>query len=547
MEKSRINNYPLELLVVNMEVIITILSILSFTLSLFYWVYDERREKEKITVPIMAISSFLSIICLIFIGPPSKFTHDEIMVLIVLFFLIVFLFLTLAEEEKLRVILLGSTLAMIISIIFLNQIVEELPWEEEYIHEIIANPSKFFEIAIFFEYIEWEVIAIVFGMSLLVAILSITGLFDMIAIRTIKTSKGTPKKFLTLVFFLTLILSALLDNTTAIILLSGITITVTRSLNLNPRPYILAEIIATVMAGIITVIGSLPGILIAGSENGNISFFTFSLVNSGFIVAAIVVSLGYCFIVFRKELAETDGGGIDPSALEWLDEWSVVDSKRNLYLGSAVLGVVVIGLVTSSWIGLSVGFIAITGAILALIVTQSDIEHVLKEVEWESILFFIGLFVLVGTLQISGALEVLANAMKDLAGGDPLVIALIMIVVVSLLSAVVANIPVTIALNVVILELLSDEQFRSNNILGQPIEGFLWFTLLYAVTFGGGLTPFGTVTGVIGTQVLSNENQPVSFIEYIKKMVPLSVILLLIGFVYLLIIQALGILPALYG
>jgi Na+/H+ antiporter NhaD/arsenite permease-like protein len=515
---------------------ITIITILGFVISVFLWVYDaeEKKFKEKFTVPAMALTALLAIISLLFF-PPNLFTHTEVQILIVLFFAVVFTFLTLAEEEKLRVILFGSALSVLLMIIFINQLLpleylrklthdqlenltteqlagtlgRKLPLALEQLIELAEAPDLFFEVALFGSFIEWEVISIVFGMSLLVAVLTDTGLFDMVSIRTIKASQGAPKRLLVLVFFLTLVLSALLDNTTAIILLSSITITVTRGLNLNPKPYILAEVAATVMAGIITVIGSLPGILIASKKAGNIPFVTFTLVNSVFIGIAIAISIGYLFIIFKKELIVTEDMRIDQTIVRVLDEWSVVESRRKLYLGSIVLGFVVAGLILSSTIGLSVGFVAITGAIFAIIVTRADIDSVIREIELDSILFFIGLFVLVGALQISGVLEVLANIMLDVSGGDPLVLAIIIITIISVLSAIVANIPITIALAEVLRILLD------SGAIPAPMGGFLWFTLLYAVTFGGGFTPFGTVTGVIGVQVLQQEGHPVTFMDYV--------------------------------
>ncbi|MFX0205334.1 MAG: SLC13 family permease [Candidatus Hodarchaeota archaeon] len=550
---------------------ITIVSVISFVISVFLWVWDSHGEKisEKITIPLIGLTGISVIISLFFIAPPHVFTHAEVQVMVVLFFIVVFIFLSLAEEEKLRVILFGSTLSVMLMIIFLDQLLpleylrgltenelenltaehlseeisRKLPLTLEQLIELAEAPDLFFEVALFGSFIEWEVISIVFGMSLLVAVLSDTGLFDMVSIRTIKASQGTPKKLLVLVFFLTLILSALLDNTTAIILLSSITITVTRGLDLNPKPYILAEVAATVMAGIITVIGSLPGILIASKKAGDIPFMTFSLVNSVFIGVAVAISIGYIFVIFKKELAVTEDTRIDPTVVNFLDEWSVVDSRRKLYLGSVVLGIVVVGLVLSSNIGLSVGFVAITGAILAIIVTKADLDSVIHEIEMDSILFFIGLFILVGVLQISGVLEVLAQIMLDVSGGDPLILAIIIITIISILSAVVANIPITIALAEVISILLDTPEFAATTIFGFPVNGFLWFTLLYAVTFGGGFTPFGTVTGVIGVQVLQQEGHPVTFMDYVKKMAPLSAILLTVGFLYLLFIQFAGILP----
>ncbi|MHA1968707.1 MAG: SLC13 family permease [Candidatus Hodarchaeales archaeon] len=556
-----------------MTAFITIFAIISFVTSIFLWIYDSETLTEKYTLPAIAITAGFTLISLIFIAPPHTFSHTEVQILIVLFFIVVFMFLTLAEEDKLRVILFGAALAVIITIIFMKELLpieeidyaldneitdiatyltsqgwENLPLPLEQLIEIAEVPALLFEVTVFSAFIEWEVISIVFGMSLLVAVLSDTGLFDMVSIRTIKMSEGVPKKFLILVFFLTLVLSALLDNTTAIILLAGITITVTRGLDLNPKPYILAEVAATVMAGIITVIGSLPGILIASSSAGNIEFATFSIVNSGFVVIAIIVSLLYLFYIFKQELTESEenSSGINATDLSFLDEWSVVDSRRKLYLGSIVLGVVVIGLVLSSRIGLAVGFVAITGAIMAIVVTRADMHKVIHRIEMDSILFFIGLFVLVGSLQLSGALQVLAEIMLKVSGGDPLILAFIIITVISILSAVVANIPITIALAEVILILLDDPVFAAKTIFNFPVAGFLWFTLLYAVTFGGGLTPFGTVTGVIGVQVLSQQGHPVTFMDYVKKMAPLSIMLLVIGFIYLIVLQATGILPALY-
>lgn len=548
---------------------------ISFVISVFLWVWDSQGEKisEKITIPLIGLTGISVIISLFFIAPPHVFTHAEVQVMVVLFFIVVFIFLSLAEEEKLRVILFGSALSVILMIIFLDQLLpleylrgltetelenltaehlseeigRKLPLTLEQLFELAEAPDLFFEVALFGSFIEWEVISIVFGMSLLVAVLSDTGLFDMVSIRTIKSSQGTPKKLLVLVFFLTLILSALLDNTTAIILLSSITITVTRGLNLNPKPYILAEVAATVMAGIITVIGSLPGILIASKKAGDIPFMTFSLVNSVFIGIAVAISIGYIFVIFKKELVVTEDTRIDPTVVSFLDEWSVVDSRRKLYLGSVVLGIVVLGLVLSSNIGLSVGFVAITGAILAIIVTRADLDSVIHEIEMDSILFFIGLFVLVGALQISGVLEVLAQIMLEVSGGDPFILAIIIITAISVLSAVVANIPITIALAEVIRILLDNPEFTDQTVFGFPVGGLLWFTLLYAVTFGGGFTPFGTVTGVIGVQVLQQEGHPVTFMDYVKKMAPLSAILLVLGFIYLLFIQLTGILPLLLG
>lgn len=220
--------------------------------------------------------------------------------------------------------------------------------------------------------------------------------------------------------------------------------------------------------------------MIASTKAGDIPFVTFSLVNSVFIGVAVVISIGYIFAIFKKELKITEDTGIDRTTVTLLDEWSVVDSRRKLYLVSVVLAIVVVGLILSSSIGLSVGFVAITGAIIAIIVTKADIISVIHRIELDSILFFIGLFVLMNTLQISGVLEVLAQFMLQLSGGDPLILAIIIITIISILSAVVANIPITIALVEVIRILLADPEFASQTIFGFPVGGFL---VVYSLVF----------------------------------------------------------------
>ncbi|MFX1250286.1 MAG: SLC13 family permease [Promethearchaeota archaeon] len=441
------------------------------------------------------------------------------------------LLLSKFENRKMTIIMAGATISVMLGWIF---------FREEFGFIEISEPEVFFH-TITAEYIRWEVIFIVFGMSLLVATLEATGAFDWMALKVIKFSVRFSKKqasqiptaLLILTFLLTFFMSAILDNVTAILLISSITLSTCRGLHINPKPLILTQVFATILAGISTLISSLPSIMI-GSEAG-LTFFDFVFINTVFLIIVVPLSLFYFLKVFKEELTPADESLLDINFLEQLDEWSVVENRQQFYISLGILILTVAGFVIADQFQVPIGWVAIAGGIIALIATMSNTEKIIQGMHWDTIIFFIALFILVGTLDTSKILLELANVIIGFAQGNILIIVVELLFGAAILDAIVANIPLTAALLPVVTNLANSQPSEFSTLL--------WMTLLYATAFGSALTPIGSVTSVIGVNILKEEDRQVSFINFARLIAPLAIILLVLGFIYLLILQIIGYLP----
>ncbi|MFW9996293.1 MAG: SLC13 family permease [Candidatus Odinarchaeota archaeon] len=445
---------------------------------------------------------------------------NEILVMLVFagIFVITYALIALSEEKKLITILCGAVLAIFAGLFLLQT------EHGQFTFERIFEP----------DYIEWEVIVIVMGMSLLVEALNKTHVFDYISIKVIKLSKGQPVFLMFVVFYLTFFLSAILDNVTAIILVSSITMTVCKGLDLNPVPFFYSAIFATVTAGLATIVGSLPSILI-GTAAG-FSFMGFFLV--GFPLAFIlsVIQVFYFRFAFKKQLEEDSRKLVSIATIEYLDPWAIVENKHNFYSSMGILGLVIIGFVGSGEDGfikqlfgveVSIGLVALACAVLLIAITRADIEQLIKRVHWDTVLFFICLFVLVGTLKDSGVLTTLATELVAISAGNILLMLVIIMVAAASLSALVDNIPVSAAFREVIKDILIDiGAVRST-------ADATWWILLSGVTFGGGFTPIGTAPAVVATGILKEDGRSTSFLGFFKLMGPISAICLIVSFFYI--------------
>jgi len=437
-------------------------------------------------------------------------------------FIITYAIIAISEEKKLITILAGATIATVAALFIL---------------EVGAGDFFTFE-RVFEHYIEWEVIVIITGMSLLVEALNKSHLFDFISIKVIKLSKGKPVVLMFVVFYLTFSLSALLDNVTAIILVSSITMTVCKGMDINPVPFFYSAIIATVTAGFATIVGSLPSIMIGNAAE--FSFLGFMLVGLPLALVLSVAQILYFKFMFRKELEESSKKLISLVTLEYLDPWGLVENKTHFYTSIGVMALVVIGFVGSGKDGfiknlfgieLTIGHVAIICAILLIALTGADIEKLVKRVHWDTVLFFIALFILVGTLEDSKLLISLAESLVMISGDNILLLLIIILIASAVLSAVVSNIALSAAFIPVIKGIIIGIGSTAGT---SQVEFLLWWVLLAGVTFGGGFTSFGTAPAVVALGILREEGQNVSFIDFFKLMAPLITLMLVASFIYLL-------------
>ncbi len=372
------------------------------------------------------------------------------------------------------------------------------------------------------EYIEWEVMIVVFGMSLLVEATSETGIFDWLIIRILKVSQGKPFPLFVLTFMITLALSTMLANVTAMILVSSMILIVCKGLDYDPVPFLFAAVLATDLAGMTTVVSSLPAIMVGTA--GGIGFIDFIVISTPFLFFAVPICLFYLKKVFPPEKIPLSNGTVDTQMILDLDEWGVIENRKSFYLAWIALGGTIVGLALSDLIGIPIEVIAVSGGIIAIVLTKADETRLIRALNWDTLLFFAGLFVLVGTLEETGVLEDLALIIRNLSGEDLFISGFLILAITAIFSGILDNIPVTAALIPVVDEI---SQTQSNN------PNFLWFVLVFSGTLGGGWTPFGSAASILVISILAKEKRPLDFKHFIKVFLPISLFLLVLSGIYL--------------
>jgi Na+/H+ antiporter NhaD/arsenite permease-like protein len=438
------------------------------------------------------------------------FSTEQIIFAVV--FAIIFLFITLNEDKKLIILLLGVC--------------------------IISGFGYFlieaFSLEDVFSHIDWEVILILFAMSLLVEALIELRVFDYLSLRILVFAKGSVTSLYIILFLITLFISSLLDNITAIILMGRLTISICNGLNINPKGFVLSEIFATELAGITTPVSSLPSIIV-GAE-GNLTFVDFLIVNGPLLVLLLPVSIiwFYYFQINRPEmkLEDLEEKIYTTIDLVLIDFGFIVDRKRTVYysvfiINIMVIGFILIGILPDDFPNVSIAYIALTCALILILITGLKIETLISKVHWESIVFFIGLFLLVGVLEQSLFIHSVSIFIIEVSQGNIALLGFIITAITAPLSSLVDNIPTTAAMAPIILEVARSDPTISINSLH-----FLWFILLGSVTFGAGFTPLGTATAIIGLGLLKSEGIIINLKEYLKNIAVLSLIFLVVSFFY---------------
>ncbi len=422
-----------------------------------------------------------------------------------------FLLVALYHEKQITIIFVSCGISLLLA----SFLFDSFKWS------LVILPAG----DLFHGYMEWEVLAVVFGMSILVEATSETGLFDWIIIRMLKISKGRVFPLFVMTFLLTFALSTVLANVTAMILISSMILTVSNGLDYDPTPFLLGAVLATSLAGMATLISSLPSILVG--SRGGIEFLAFLVVSIPFLIGAIPLTIIYLRRVFPPEkipLGKGSQDSLDTQMILSLDEWGVVEDPKKFYLAALSLILTIIGFILAdSVFGIPIGVVAIIGGILAIVLTQSDEHRLLHELNWDTLLFFAGLFILVGTLEATGILEDIAHALTEISNGDIVVGGWLILLISSFVSGILDNIPVTAAFISIV------ESFPATESNPQ----YLWFMLLFGGAFGGGLTPFGSAASILAISILSKEGRPLNFVYFMKKLVPISLLLLIFSGVYL--------------
>ncbi len=356
--------------------------------------------------------------------------------------------------------------------------------------------------------IDWDVIFLLLGMMLVVAVLKRTGVFEYLAIRAAKLAGGRPFRVLVLLVLVTAVASALLDNVTTILLVAPVTLLVCDRLGLPPVPFLVALTLASNIGGTATLVGDPPNIIIA--SRGDLTFTDF-LVHLGPIVLVVLAAfLVLSRVLFRSALRGSSDRG---EALLALDEREAITDSRMLTRSLVVLGLILVGFLLQRQTGVAPAVVALVGAGLMILLSPLSPRDLVADVEWETLLFFMGLFVLVGALVHVGALDAVAAGLADLTGAEVVPTLLVVLVGSAVISAIVDNIPYVTAMSPVVASLIA-----TNPDLGRG--GALWWALALGADLGGNATLVGASANVVVAGVAARNGLRLTFGGWLRYGLP---------------------------
>jgi Na+/H+ antiporter NhaD/arsenite permease-like protein len=351
-----------------------------------------------------------------------------------------------------------------------------------------------------FHAVDWNVIFLLAGMMALANILRETGLFQWIAVQAVRLGQGRPFRILIILSLVTAVMSAFLDNVTIVVLIAPVTLLVSASLRVSPLPFLIAEILASNIGGMATLIGDPPNILI-GSAAG-IDFLTFAANLAPISLLILVAFVPLAWFLFRRDLPAGSGPRLDIDALE---TDALITDRPMLGKALIVMAAVVVGFLLHGALHLEPATIALSGATLLLLWTRSDPHHVLREVEWTTLFFFFGLFITVEAVVQVGIIEAVADAALGLTSGNVNLTSTLLLWLSAVASGIVDNIPYT-ATMIPVVESLGEVM---------PIEP-LWWSLALGACLGGNATLVGASANVVVASLAERSGHPISFRQFLK-------------------------------
>lgn len=372
-----------------------------------------------------------------------------------------------------------------------------------------------------FEEIDFNTIGLLISMMVIVMITRRTGIFEYLAIKTVKLAKGEPIKILVLLSVITGILSAFLDNVTTILLILPLTLSVAKDLHINPVPFIISEVFASNVGGTATLVGDPPNIMI-GSSVG-LSFMDF-LKNDAPVILPMLFITTYIFVLIYKKklLAKKE----NKDKILQMNEYEAIKDTKLLVKCLVVLALTVAGFVLHGTLHLESATIAISGAVVLLFISGMKPEKIFKEVEWKTIFFFVGLFMLVGGIKEAGIIEMLARGVLDLTKGDLVLTSMAILWVSAIASAFVDNIPFVATM----IPMIKDMGTLSGMNLA-PV----WWALSLGACLGGNGTIIGASANVIATGIAEEHGHKITFGGYFKLAFPVMILTIVLCSVYLLV------------
>ncbi len=416
---------------------------------------------------------------------------------------------------------LGCGLATIIIVFAIcmrspNAIIETLNIKSIFTTEFWHTSGKGSESSIG---INWATIIFIAGMMVMVEGMAKAGFFRWLCLTIAKAVKYKVMPILVTFMIMSAVLSMFIDSITVILFLAAVTVELSQLLKFSPVPMVLAEIFCANLGGSATMCGDPPNIII-GTALGY-SFADF-LTNTGLIAGiALIAIIIFFFFAFKKDLTANKDEKIDPSTFP--NPGDAIENKKDFIVSTIIFIIAIVLLVTHAQTGLTVAFIGVVIALITLITSFKHIGVILKKVDYKTLLFFVGLFVVVGGLEQTGVLEMIASFIEKVCGGNVFAMVLIIMWISAIASAFVDNIPFAATMVPVIKSLAATT-------VGAQLP-VLAYALSIGTDIGGSATPIGASANVVGTSVISKAGHPVGWGKYCKTAIPATAIVLIIAMI----------------
>ena len=370
------------------------------------------------------------------------------------------------------------------------------------------------------EFIDFNTLGLLTGMMILISVVKQSGFFQVLALWALKKSKGSPRELLILLSIVTAVGAALIDSVTAALLIAPMTISLCRMLRMSPVPILISEILMCNIGGTALMIGNPTNVMIGSATHLDFNDFLINL--APVVVITVIVILIAVLLIFKNDFSSVR---MSAKELEKIDIMSGVEDKSIFSRSLMVLALTVLGFVVHSHFGLESATVAMTGGMAALLFCGINPEDALKEVDLDTLMFFMGLFILVGGMENAGVITAIAEKGIEMVDGDSHLITFLILLLSGVASAFVDNIPFTATM----IPLIQDMQ----SLMNLPHADYMWWALATGACFGGNGTMIGASPNVTMVAIAAKEGFNISFTAFMKWCFPLMLLSLFVAGCYL--------------
>ncbi len=415
--------------------------------------------------------------------------------------IVAYIFIALEKIPKVTIALFGAAITIILGLVSQNKMVGN-----------IVNPHYFIN------FIDFNVIFLLVSMMIIVSITTRSGVFNWVANNLLRFTKGHPIKVLFALGLFTAVTSAFLDNVTTVILIMPITFAIAKKLDIDPIPFLITEIFASNIGGTATLIGDPPNIIIGSA--GGLSFMDFIKELTPVVAIILLIVITGMTIIFKKKL-HADKNKM--ASVANLDNSGVITDKALMWRSVTVLAFVILGFMLHDIIHLETCVVAMLGASILLLFEKPT--NILREVEWNTIFFFIGLFIIIGGLEASGGIKLMAEWILKITQGSQTATSMLILWASGIISGIIDNIPYTATMSPMIVEI--------QKTMGQTYAYPLWWALSLGACLGGNMTIIGAAANVIVSENAAKENHPIAFLKFMKYGIITVTVSLVISSIYI--------------